>query len=56
MKKFYNEPEMNISMFEVENVVTASGETNTAMDNALGDLSTALGGTVTAKDAIIITF
>ena len=25
MKKFYNEPEMNISMFEVENVVTDSG-------------------------------
>ena len=25
MKKLYNEPEMNISMFEVENVVTGSG-------------------------------
>ncbi|MCH5213177.1 MAG: hypothetical protein J1G06_09185 [Oscillospiraceae bacterium] len=24
MKKFYNEPEMNISMFNVENVVTTS--------------------------------
>ena len=24
MKKFFNEPEMNISMFDVENVVTTS--------------------------------
>lgn len=28
MKKFYNEPEMNISLFSQENVVTASNETN----------------------------
>ena len=45
MKKFYNEPEMNISMFEVENVVTGSGdpETNpqTAVDYATDALNTA---------------
>ena len=50
MKKFYNEPEMNISMFEVENVVTSSGgsepELTNAEDLARAALGTSEGSTV----------
>ena len=43
MKKFYNEPEMNISMFEVENVATENGDVaiaSTAVQAASKDLDT----------------
>lgn len=34
MKKFYNNPSMNISFFEQENIVTVSGETKSVRDTA----------------------
>ena len=55
MKKFYNEPEMNISMFEVENVVTSSGDvdpTVTAKENA----KTALTETYGVASGNVVTF
>lgn len=35
--KIFETPEMNISVFESENVVTTSGGQTTAVDNAMAD-------------------
>jgi hypothetical protein len=49
MKKFYNEPEMNISLFEQADIVTASGEG----DN--GDNSEVTGQTAVEKAKAALT-
>ena len=54
MKKLYNEPEMNISMFEVENVVTGSGtEPAPEVVTAESKAKTALG---TGDNTVVFTW
>ncbi len=55
MKKFFNEPEMNISMFNVENIIMASAEPEPVGQTAMEKLQ-ASGKLTDVTNQIVVTF
>lgn len=57
MRKFYTEPSMNVSMFEAENLLTASAATGTSTTESVENLEKAYAvKTIDAGTAVSWTF